>query len=395
MCGQFRGGAVPFGYKLVENGEISKQARKKHSLAVYQPEAEIVRFFFDQIDHEYITMYELTKQLAEYSFSSEVRLLKWRSSTLHVLRRNPIYIGCYHFNGKMSLSFVDLQIIEPDQFQRVEKLTRHRSPKRERKGVEFQVTPLYHNIFFCGIAVRIWFSHTRYRPITNKNTISDTCTVAITRNGLQNYVMELPPTLLYIIDQHVHAHMNWLCNCLLCVDRPVLLNNAMEYTRHDYLSKRVELRNQLNELIRQKATIRKGIAEAISFYGVGATTELQLLSNDLRIDIAKQQSALEILELENSNVDLILQKKQSMLEEYRLLCEEQQKLDWLERERLVAYFFEQIDVYRDYTIRYTLRERAKQFLAFYEELNKAPPIYPNAYEIHITSVVQFGLDARH
>lgn len=82
--------------------------------------------------------------------------------------------------------------------------------------------------------------------------------------------------------------MNWLCNCLLCVDRPVLLNNAMEYTRHDYLSKRVELRNQLNELIRQKATIRKGIAEAISFYGVGATTELQLLSNDLRIDIAKQ-----------------------------------------------------------------------------------------------------------
>lgn len=78
MRGQFRGGAVPFGYKLIENGEISKQGRKKHSLAIYEPEAEIVRFIFDQIDHEHITMYELTKLLAEYKFGSEVHEPKER-----------------------------------------------------------------------------------------------------------------------------------------------------------------------------------------------------------------------------------------------------------------------------------------------------------------------------
>lgn len=364
MRGQFRGGAVPFGYKLVETGEISKQGRKKHSLAIHEPEAEIVRFIFDQIDREHITMYELTKQLAAYSFRSEVRLLKWRSSTLHVLLRNPIYIGCYRFNGKMSLPFVDLQIIEPDQFQRVQKLTRHRGPKRERSRVTLQAAPLYHDILFCGhCGTHLVFTHAlsshhkeeyniRYLyRCYNKERFVELCDGSATYSAIR-------------IDQHVHAHMNWLCNCLLCVDRSVLLNNAMEYTRHDYLIKRAELRNQLDDLLRQEATIKKGIAEAICFYGVGATTELQLLSNDLRISIAKQKSALEILELENSNADLILQKKQSILEEYRLLCEEYQKLDWLEGERLVAHFFERIDVYRDYAIRYTLREEVRQLITF-------------------------------
>lgn len=364
MRGQFRGGAVPFGYKLIENGEISKQGRKKHSLAIYEPEAEIVRFIFDQIDHEDITMYELTKLLAEYKFSSEVRILKWRSSTLHVLLRNPIYIGCYRFNGKMSLPFVDLQIIEPDQFQRVQKLTHHRGPKRKRSSAVLQAAPLYHDILFCGhCGTHLVFTHAlssyhkeeyniRYLyRCYNKERFVELCDGAATYSAIR-------------IDQHVHAHMNWLCNCLLCVDSSILLNNAMEYTRHDYLIKRAELRNQLDDLLRQEAAIRKGIAEAISLYSVGATTELQLLSNDLRIGIAKQKSALEVLELENSNADLILQKKQSTLEEYRLLCEDYQKLDWLEGERLVAHFFERIDVYRDYAIQYMIKKELRQFFVF-------------------------------
>ncbi len=73
---------------------------------------------------------------------------------------------------------------------------------------------------------------------------------------------------------------------------------------------------------------------------------------------------MEILELENRNADLILQKKQSVLEEYRLLCEEYQKLDWLEGERLVVHFFERIDVYRDYAIQYMIKKELRQFFVF-------------------------------
>lgn len=123
-------------------------------------------------------------------------------------------------------------------------------------------------------------------------------------------------------------------------------------------------------MTRQDALIRKGIVDAINLYGVGATIELQLLSGDMRVNIAKLRNEIDRLDIEHGDIGITMEKKRSELQEYCQLCEEYLQADWLKGEQYVAHFFKRIDVCRDYTIRYTLKEDMRQFLAF-DEVPKA------------------------
>ena len=91
--GEFRGGTVPYGYKLIESGEISKQGRVRHILAIHEPEAAVIRMIFRMIVEDGFSMYELTRYLSTMELPPDTRKLVWRSSSLHVMLRNRIYIG--------------------------------------------------------------------------------------------------------------------------------------------------------------------------------------------------------------------------------------------------------------------------------------------------------------
>ena len=360
---EFRGGAVPFGYKLVENGQISKQGRPRHDLAIHEPEAEIVRIIFQKIAGEGYSMYELTRFLSEMQYPDGVRKLVWRSASLHVLLRNPIYIGCLRFNNELSLPFSHLQIVDPIMFQQVQRLTKKKKEALPKNRPEVAPPPQYHDILYCGhCGSRLVYSHAfrarqdgtsaiRYLyRCYNKERFTKPC------DGASTYSAR-------IIDADVHQHVEWLVTALLTFDEAALLGNAVELARTEYLSQRDSLQQQLSELNDQLATIQKGIAEAINLYGVGATTELQLLYGDIK---AKRDSifyALQQLIPEQYEIPLLLKQKKEQLHELKQRCAVLRCKNWRTLESMVPDFFARILIYKDYDIRYSILPEIKQYLS--------------------------------
>ena len=361
--GEFRGGAVPYGYKLVENGQISKQGHPRHDLVIHEPEAEIVRVIFQKIASEGYSMYELTRFLADIQYPDGARKRVWRSASLHVLLRNPIYIGRLRFNNELSLPFSRLQIVDPITFQQVQQLTKKKKQALPKNRPDVAPPPQYHDILYCGhCGSHLVYNHAfrarqdgtstiRYLyRCYNKERFTKPCDGAATYSAR-------------IIDADVHQHMEWLITVLLTFDEAALLGNAVELARTDFLTQRDSLQQQLANLNNQLATIQKGIAEALNLYGVSATTELQLLYGDIKAKRDKISNALQQLIPKEYETPVLLKQKSRLLDKVKQKCIIWRRGNWYSVEPLISEFFERIQVFQNYNIQYIISSEINQFLS--------------------------------
>ena len=360
--GEFRGGAVPYGYKLVENGQISKQGHPRHDLAICEPEAEVVRIIFQKIANEGYSMYELTRFLSEMQYPDGARKRVWRSASLHVLLRNPIYIGRLRFNSELSLPFSRLQIVDPITFQQVQQLTKKKKQALPKSRPDVVPPPQYHDILYCGhCGSRLVYNHAfrarqdgtsaiRYLyRCYNKERFINPC------DGAATYSARL-------IDANVHQHVEWLITVLLTFDEAALLGNAVALARTEYLTQRDSLQKQLAELSDQLATVQKGIAEALNLYGVSATTELQLLYNDIKVKRDNTHYALQQLIPERYAPPALLKQKKELLRKIQQKCMIWRRGNWNAVESMIPDFFTRILIHKDCNTRYIIAPEIKQFI---------------------------------
>ena len=361
--GEFRGGAVPYGYKLVENGQISKQGHPRHELVIHEPEAEIVRVIFQKIASEGYSMYELTKFLADIQYPNSARKRVWRSASLHVLLRNPIYIGRLRFNNELSLPFSRLQIVDPITFQQVQQLTKKKKQALPKNRPDVAPPPQYHDILHCGhCGSHLVYNHafrarqdgtTTIRYLYrcyNKERFSNPCDGAATYSAR-------------IIDADIHQHVEWLVTVLLTFDESALLGNAVELARTEYLTQRDSLQQQLANLNNQIATVQKGIAEALNLYGVSATTELQLLYDDIKTKRDNTFHALQQLIPEHYELPVLLKQKKELLHKIQQKCIIWRRGNWCAVESMIPEFFTRIQIHKDYNNQYLISSEIKQFLS--------------------------------
>lgn len=362
LRGDYRGGAVPFGYKLVENGLVSKQGHRRHDLAIHEPEAAIVRTIFAKIADEGYSMYELTRYLSTVEFADDVRPRVWRSSSLHVMLRNPIYVGRLRFNDELSLPFPHLQIVDPMTFQQVQQLTRYKKHALPSGRPAPVAPPLYHDILYCGhCGSHLVHSHAfhirqdgtaniRYLyRCYNKERFTRRCDGACTYSAR-------------IIDADIHRHTECLVSMLLTLPESMLVSNAVELARVEFLSRRDKLRQQLNELNAQLGNIQKSVADALTLYGVSATTELQLLYGDVKVQRDGVYHELQQLEAADYEPQVLAKTKLKELNQVRRMCELWRAGDANTMERLVPQFFDRIWVESGYQLRYEVMEEIRQFL---------------------------------
>ena len=361
--GEFRGGTVPYGYKLVENGQISKQGHPRHDLVIHEPEAEIVRVIFQKIASEGYSMYELTKFLADIQYPDGARKRVWRSASLHVLLRNPIYIGRLRFNNELSLPFSRLQIIDPITFQQVQQLTKKKKQALPKNRPDVAPPPQYHDILYCGhCGSHLVYNHAfrarqdgtsaiRYLyRCYNKERFTKPCDGAATYSAR-------------IIDADVHQHVEWLVTVLLTFDESALLGNAVELARTEYLTQRDSLQQQLADLNNQLATVQKGIAEALNLYGVSATTELQLLYGDIKTKRDNAYHTLQQLIPEHYEMPVLLKQKKEQLYKIRQRCIAWHRGDWHTLASMIPEFFTRILIYKDYNIQYLISPEIRQYFS--------------------------------
>lgn len=308
-------------------------------------------------------MYELTRFLSEMQYPDRARKRVWRSASLHVLLRNPIYVGRLRFNNELSLPFSRLQIVDPITFQQLQQLTKKKKQALPKSRPDIAPPPQYHDILYCGhCGSHLVYNHAfRVRQdgtsairylyrCYNKERFTKPC------DGAATYSARM-------IDADVHQHMEWLVTVLLTFDESALLSNAVELARTEYLIQRDSLHQQLAELNNQLAAVQKGIAEALNLYGVNATTELQLVYSDVK---AKRDSIfhdLQQLVPDRFEIPALLKQKKEHLHKIQQRCIVWRRGNWRALESMVSEFFTRILIGKEYRIQYLISPEIKQYLS--------------------------------
>ncbi|WP_073341230.1 recombinase family protein [Caldanaerobius fijiensis] len=166
--GLYRGGAVPFGYKLVGTGEYGKKGNELHKLAINEEEAKVVRKIFELIYHEGYGTHRIAQYLNDNNIPTR-NGKKWGSTTINNIIRNPIYngylsygktsqkSGAVHRRSKdewlLSNQISELKIIPDEMWEKVHEIRKSRSPfavKNPEKEVLLVRPPSYGTLLFTG-----------------------------------------------------------------------------------------------------------------------------------------------------------------------------------------------------------------------------------------------------
>ena len=184
--GQFRGGNLPYGYKLVHQGRTNKKNQPVRDMVVDEDEAVIVREIF----HLLVDKGYGTQRVAKYLNSKGIKTKRgtplWRGTSVRALITNPIYIGHMHMGETCSPKFENLRIISDDLFERCQKTVKGRStwlgdkmlvPERTDTG-----SILSGKIFCADCGSRLYFSHG-----TSKRKRADGSTKVYARESYRCY----------------------------------------------------------------------------------------------------------------------------------------------------------------------------------------------------------------
>ncbi len=173
--GQFRGGLIPYGYRLEHKGRTNKKNQPVRDLVIDENEATIVREIFRLLIEEGYGTNRVANLLNEKGIKTKRNKTLWRATSIRALIDNPIYIGHMHMGDTLSPVLEHLRIIDDATFQKCQETVKGRSTwlKDEMKVPERTDTrSLLSGLIFCAdCGSRLTFSHNTTRRKKNDGTV--------------------------------------------------------------------------------------------------------------------------------------------------------------------------------------------------------------------------------
>lgn len=163
--GLYRGGLVPFGYRLEHLGRTNKKNQPVRDLVIDEAESAIVK----EIYYKIISEGWGTNRIANWLNERGIQTKRgkpgafWRATSIRAIVRNPIYIGKIRFGDELSESFEHLRIIDDFSFNLCEQILEERIPATSRdrtRSLRSTSPALLTGILFCGsCGGRMCFNH--------------------------------------------------------------------------------------------------------------------------------------------------------------------------------------------------------------------------------------------
>lgn len=127
--GLYTGGTLPYGYRLENKGRTNKRNKEVGDLVIDETAAEIVRLIF----HKYVNEGYGAQRISRYLMEMNIRRedgSDFPNTTLVRMLKNRIYTGVIHNGDVESEPIPELQIIDPDTFERAQALMKDRTMNR-------------------------------------------------------------------------------------------------------------------------------------------------------------------------------------------------------------------------------------------------------------------------
>lgn len=126
--GHFRGGMIPYGYRLEYTGRANKKNQPVHDLVIDPFTSENVKLIFSLVSSQGYGANRIAMYLNERNILPRTANAHWHASSIRAILRNPIYIGIMRMGACCSeRSFAQYRIISDEQYEAVQKIMLERS----------------------------------------------------------------------------------------------------------------------------------------------------------------------------------------------------------------------------------------------------------------------------
>lgn len=124
--GIWRGGACPYGFRLVHKGRIGKKNRPLYDLEIDEETSPIVQEIFELYGKSGYGVQRICNHLNQ-KYPNPKKI--WTRPSVMTILKNPIYTGRMHMNNILSKPIKDLRIISDADFDFVQKEMKARIPR--------------------------------------------------------------------------------------------------------------------------------------------------------------------------------------------------------------------------------------------------------------------------
>ena len=140
---------MPYGYKAVKQGRVNKRSREVSDLVIDEDAAEIIRLIFNKYVNEGYGAQRLCRYLSENGIMREDGRNFPNTSIIRMLK-NPIYTGVIKNGDVQSKVITELQIVEPELFERAQSIMQGRTQQRSNTPINMKSNALLTGKIYCG-----------------------------------------------------------------------------------------------------------------------------------------------------------------------------------------------------------------------------------------------------
>lgn len=171
--GNYRGGFVPYGYKLANNGTQNHKGRYVYDFEINHEEAEIIRLIYNLSIRHNMGARAIAKYLNENGYKAKSNNGDgWAFTTINYILKNPIYKGSFHMHIKTKNEFIisseqkDVVIIPEETWELNQQIMKNRRTYSNNKmeGIT-RGSGLLSGIVYCGHCgnkMHMWNNHKYY-----------------------------------------------------------------------------------------------------------------------------------------------------------------------------------------------------------------------------------------
>ncbi|WP_312612169.1 recombinase family protein [Oscillibacter sp.] len=147
--GRFRGGTVPYGYRLEKQGRFNKKNHEVNEILVDENEAAVVRTIFEKYVNEGYGAQRLSRWLYDNGHLNR-KGTNFANTTIIKMLKNIMYVGILRSGGTQSEIFPELQIVPMDLFQRAQELMEARTMRHSNVPFNSKGKALLSGMVYCA-----------------------------------------------------------------------------------------------------------------------------------------------------------------------------------------------------------------------------------------------------
>ncbi len=365
--GVYRGGPVPFGYHLVNNGRLNKKGKPLYDIETDPEEADLVRMMFEKTVKEGYGTHRLASLMNEKGIKTH-NGSKFQCNTINRILRNQMVTGYLVTKNAKSPFLPQLKIVDDYLFNRTQEILEQRvvtNEERHSVALTTRGQDLLSGMMYCGHCGGFLTSYEHRR----KHTLADGTVKVYKQRRYMCYhrtkkLCDCDGQGTYVvarIDKAVNAAVEEMFSHIKDAPDEKELAKAFNKEAASCKAKKTKLNLELSRLTKQKEKLEQEILKALMGESGFTSEQLSTLLKNVQTEIDDVNEKMETLESEVASKKTSIENIRPQYENFRTWAEEYDKCTVEQKKMIISQLVDRIEVFRDYKLNMIFNMTYKHF----------------------------------